>query len=187
MHFDVCFCVNVDYFYCPNFWAIKLEVLLRSTATIEFNCYFQLQQRPALLESTAKAGDAVLCFCKTRQRSSNSGWWTNAECSSCGETVTICSQALGTTKTLSRRLLGTAGALASTKRMCVLTFKLWLGDLSPVQGKGASWDETCPRSGSRATYRLEMANLTLERNAYHELTVSTSLHKFFSNREICKP
>lgn len=164
MHFDVCFCVNDDYFYCPNFWALKLEVLLCSTASIEFNCYFQWQQRPLLLESTAKAGDAVLRFCKTRQRSSNSGWWTNAVCSSCGETVTICSQALGTTKTLSRRLLGTAGALASTKRMCVLTFKLWLGcffgwDLSLLRLESyiPSWNGK-PHPGKKCIPRADCFN-----------------------------
>lgn len=49
IHFDVCFCVSDD--YCPNFWPIILEVLLCSTASIEFNCYFQLQLCFLLLES----------------------------------------------------------------------------------------------------------------------------------------
>lgn len=77
--FDVCFLVSDA--HCPNFWAIKLEVLLYSTASI--NCYFQIQQCVLLLEPPAKAGVAVLCFCETKQRSSNSGWWTSAE-GSCG-------------------------------------------------------------------------------------------------------
>lgn len=61
--FDVCFLVSDA--YCPNFWAIKLEVVPCSAAIIQFNCYFQLQQRFLLLEPPAKAGNAVLCFCET--------------------------------------------------------------------------------------------------------------------------
>lgn len=156
----MCFCVNDNYFYCPNFWAIKLEILLHSTASIEFNCYFQLQQCSLLLESTAKAGDAVLCSHNTRQqRSSRSGWWTSTECSSgtmnllllsypmppsCGETVTTNSQALWTTKTLSRRLLGTAGVLASIKRGCVLIFKMWWGTWALCRGRVLLWIRPVP-------------------------------------------
>lgn len=73
-HLAAYFCLNDDYSNCPNFWAIKLEALLCSTANIKFPCSLQLQQCPLLLEAAAKAGGGTdLCFSKTGQRHRNSG------------------------------------------------------------------------------------------------------------------
>lgn len=54
--FAAYFCLNDAYFTCPNFWAVKCEALLCSTAHTMFSCSLQIQQSSLLLKPVAKAG-----------------------------------------------------------------------------------------------------------------------------------
>lgn len=173
--------------------ALPVSSLIATSSYSSAPCYWSLLLRQEMPSS---------CFCKARHRSSNSGWWTSAECSSgtmnlrfpshpmppsCGEMVTTYSQALWTTKTLPRRLLGTAGVLASTKRGCVC----WL--LSCGEGPEPCAGEGCFSGGDSSLLGLESYIPSLNgkphpgKKCIHEHTVSTFLRKFFSNRETCKP
>lgn len=202
----MCFGVHDACFYCPNFWAIKLEVLLCSTASIKFNYYFQFQQSWLLLcyyGWSLLLRQEMLSSAFVRQGRHPAIQADGPEVSAALAPWIFCVSATPRPPPVGKQLQHTVrhykpqrpspgGFWGQQEFSLVQKGPVWWL-LSCGEGPEPCAGEWCFSGWDLPLLRLESYIPSLNgklhpgKKCILELTVSTFLHKSFSNRLTCKP